>query len=178
MDDERTRSKPVLAQLVALWDQHAGRYNGVLYRAALVKNGEAWQSAVVWLCPRQKSDAKDDGYRADYGNLLIVRGSFSLADARAVLEGIVERGLINLPESPSVPMTVIWTSTWLDGGAAKTVVSTPLRRLRIPISDFGHRATGQCATRLGLGPWPAPLCSCIRRHRASVGYSGRKPGDP
>lgn len=104
MDDERTRSKPLLAQLVAHWEQHANRYNGVLYRAALVKNGEAWQSAVVWLCPRQRTDAKEDCYRADYGNLLIVRGSFSLTDARAVLEGIVERGLINLRETPSVPM--------------------------------------------------------------------------
>jgi hypothetical protein len=106
MDDERTRSKPVLAQLVSFWDQHASRYNGVLYRAALVKNAEAWQSAVVWLCPRQKSDATDDSYRADYGNLLILRGSFSLAEARSAIDGIVERGLINLPESPSVPMTV------------------------------------------------------------------------
>jgi hypothetical protein len=105
MDDQRIRSKPVLAQLLGLWDEHASRYNGVLYRAALVKNGEAWQSAVVWLCPRQKSDERIDDYRADYGNLLIVRGSFSLADARMVLERIVEQGLMNLPESPSVPMT-------------------------------------------------------------------------
>lgn len=105
MDDQRTRGKTVLAQLLALWDEHASRYNGVLYRAALVKNGEAWQSAVALLCPRQKNDAKDDDYRADYGNLLIVRGSLSLADARAVLEGIVEQGLMNLPECPSVPIT-------------------------------------------------------------------------
>ena len=50
--------KAVLAQLLALWDEHASRYNGVLYRAALVKNSEAWQSAVALLCPRQKNDAK------------------------------------------------------------------------------------------------------------------------
>ena len=54
MDDQRTRGKPVLAQLLALWDEHASRYNGVLYRAALVKNGEAWQSAVVLALSRDK----------------------------------------------------------------------------------------------------------------------------
>src|SRR5437660_12893010 len=105
MDDQRTRGKPVLAQLLALWDEHASRFNDVLYRAALVKNGEAWQSAVAWLCPRQRNDANNDDYRADYGNLLIVRGSLSLADGRAALERIVEQGLINFPESPSVPVT-------------------------------------------------------------------------
>jgi hypothetical protein len=105
IDDQRTRGKPVLAQLFRLWEEHASRYNGVLYRAALVKNGEAWQSAVVWLCPRKKSDERNEDYRADYNNLLIVRGSFSLAEARAVLERIVEPGLMNFPESPSVPTT-------------------------------------------------------------------------
>jgi hypothetical protein len=105
MDEQRARGKSVFAQLLAHWDEHASRYNGVLYRAALVKNGEAWQTAVVWFCPKQKDDAKNGDNRADYGNLLIVRGSLLLADARAVLERIVEEGLIDLPECPSVPMT-------------------------------------------------------------------------
>src|SRR6266516_4066138 len=101
-DDQRSRGKRILAQLFDFWEEHASRYNGVLYRAALVKTGDVWQGAVVWLCPQQRSCAEPDANRADYGDLLIVRGSISLDQARAVLEGIAERGLIDLPGCPSV----------------------------------------------------------------------------
>src|SRR5579872_2864066 len=67
----------------------------------IVKYGKC---AVVLLCPRQKTDASDDDCRVDYTNLMIVRGSLPLADARGVIEGIVEQGLMNLPQCPSVPI--------------------------------------------------------------------------
>jgi hypothetical protein len=63
IDEQRNHGRPILAQLLALWDEHASRYNGVLYRAALVKNGEAWQSAVTLRCPGQKNETKNDAYR-------------------------------------------------------------------------------------------------------------------
>jgi hypothetical protein len=105
MDDQRTRSKPLLAQLFAHWDQHDSHYHGVLYRTALVKNGDAWQCAAAWFCPRQKGQTGDDLYRADYGDLPLVRGCFPLTDARTVLEEIVEKDVLNLPDCPAASVT-------------------------------------------------------------------------
>jgi Putative DNA-binding domain len=83
-----------------------GNYNDVLYRAALVKNDGAWQSAVLFICPRQKGDICDEAYRADYGDFLIVRGSFPLDEAGLFLEGVVEKSTMSLPGTPSVEMNV------------------------------------------------------------------------
>jgi hypothetical protein len=77
-DDQRGRGKLVLAQLFAFWDEHAIQYNGVIYRAALVRSDGVWQPAVLWICPQRRSGAEHEAQRADYGDLLIVRGCFSL----------------------------------------------------------------------------------------------------
>ena len=106
MNDQQVRTKAILSELVDRWKQHESRYDGVLYRVALVRTDDgAWHPVVVFLSPRQTGITHDPPYRADYGNLLIVHGSLSVANADAMLEGILEREQLGLPEIPPVKVS-------------------------------------------------------------------------
>jgi hypothetical protein len=107
MNDQRVSTKAVLSQLLDRWKAHEIRYDGVVYRTALVRTDDGtWHAVVVFLSPRQTNITHEEPYRAGYGNLLIVRSSLSLGEAAATLDGIVERGELNLPEIPPVRVSV------------------------------------------------------------------------
>jgi len=107
MNDQRVITKAVLSQLVDRWREHENRYDGVAYRAALVRTDDGtWHPVVLFLSPRQRDITHDEPYRSDYGNLLIVRGSLSVAEAVATLEGIVESEMLKLPDIPPVKVSV------------------------------------------------------------------------
>src|SRR5882762_3233247 len=99
---QRENTKPVLKELFSLWDNRSGLYGKVVFGSAIVKHDKKWRNVTSFLFPMHKTEVRNIGVDADYGDFRIVEGALSLDEAKVLLSNVVEKDRLCFPGIPEI----------------------------------------------------------------------------
>lgn len=102
-DSQRQQTRLVLKDLFALWNARAGLYGKVVFGSAIAKGyDKKWRNVTSFLFPMHKTELRNVGVDADYGDFKIVESVVSLDEAEKILSDVVEQDKLRFPGMPEI----------------------------------------------------------------------------